>query len=54
MRVERGGPKNWQNDHDTPAMGVVKTSGAGEGVHKHSAGLPDEGACADEDDHEDD
>ena len=58
MRVEKGVPKNAPNEYNetppTTATGVVKTSGAGEGVRKHGAGLSDEEACAEEDDDEDD
>jgi hypothetical protein len=58
MRVEKGTPKSPPHEYnETPpatATGVVKTSGAGEGVCKQSAGLSDEEACADDDDDEDD
>ena len=54
MRVEKGIPKDFGNDHDTPVAGVIKTSVAGEGAGKRSAGLPDEEACAEDDDEEDD
>jgi len=55
MKVEKGVPKSPPKyDDAAPNVGGVKTSGAGEGAHKHSAALPDEEACADEDDDEDD
>lgn len=55
MRVEKGIPKSPLQWNDTASSSnVVKTSGAGEGACKRSAGLPDEEACADEDDDEDD
>ena len=58
MRVEKGIPKSPPNEYNeispATAVGVVKTSGAGEGVRKQSAGLSDEEACADDDDDEDD
>lgn len=56
MRVEKGVPKRSPRYDDTPPKaGVsVKSPGAGEGARKHSAGLMDEEACADEDDDEDD
>ncbi len=55
MRVEEGIPKSPpQNNNTPPDIVVAKTSGAGEGTCKRSAGLPNEEACADEDDDEDD
>jgi hypothetical protein len=55
MRVEEGIPKSPpKNNNTSPDIDVAKTSGAGEGACKRSAGLPEEVACADEDDDGDD
>lgn len=57
MRVEKGVPESPPNYDDTQTIAgviVTKTSSAGEGAHRHGAGLMDEEACADEDDEEDD
>lgn len=55
MRVEQGIPENPPlYNNTTPGVDVLKTSGAGESACKRSAGLPDEEACADEDEDEDD
>ena len=55
MRVERGVPKNtYQAEIPASALESQKPSVAGEGARKRSAGLPEEDACADEDEDEDD
>ena len=57
MRVEKGVPKN-THQAEVPAAAVesLKSSVAGGGARKRSAGLPclpEEDACADEDDDDD-
>ena len=52
MRVEKGVLIDTPKDNDV--TGTLKTSGAGEGARKRSAGLPDKETCADEEDDEDD
>lgn len=55
MRVEKGIPRSPPQFNDSAAgVDAVKITGAGESDYKRSAGLPDEEACADEDDNEDD
>ncbi|MCJ1459770.1 Fe-S cluster-binding ribosome biosynthesis protein [Mycoblastus sanguinarius] len=53
--VSTGDPKSPPQNNDTaPVVEVVKTSVAGEGTGKRSTGLPDQVACANEGDDDDD
>ena len=55
MRVEKGVHKSPPQFNDAaPAVSVQKSSVAGEGARKRSAGLPDEEGCVDDDDDDED